>query len=292
MGKDIQPAHNRHVSFEVFRYQLVVDKAFQSHLFEDQFQTPEAVKANKNNIFSSIITQNSFGFQSSNSDITSKLVHTSGDLYYFKVGVKRNTKRYKKDFSEEVIENYPNIMVVINNHPQVQKIAIQTNTSAFDKSIIVARFIKSTVEQFLKDYNISFSVEPTFDKQQFWNIVRQYPKQIKQVTFDLISPNITELSDDLEFDLRSLHGDTNTQKTRLELNADEDSYLTIDENSTLVNSIVNYSAKGGGEISVRVEGIKRKLHTAQSVNDFNIEEQLIKSNDWDAIDKAFKNILI
>lgn len=292
MSKDVQPAGVRQVSFEVFRYPLVVDKAFQSNAFQTQYSTLQTLKDNKNTIFSSVITQNNFGFRSSNSDITSKLVHTSSDMYYFRVAVKRNTRHYKKDFSEEVIENYSNLLVAINSNPHVQKISIQTNTVAFNKTIIVACFIKETVEKFLRDYNISFSVEPTFDKQQFWNIVRQYPKQIKQVTFDLIFPNITNLSDDLQLDLRGLHGDTNTQKKRLELNADQDSYLTINEDSPLVNSIVNYSAKGGGEIAVKVEGIKRKLHTAQSFNDFNIEEQLLKSNDWDALDKAFRNILI
>lgn len=34
------------------------------------------------------------------------------------------------------------------------------------------------------------------------------------------------------------------------------------------------------------------MHTDPSENDFDVDEQLIKSNDWEAIDKAFKNILI
>ena len=89
-----------------------------------------------------------------------------------------------------------------------------------------------------------------------------------------------------------MHGDTNTQKTKLELNAEKESYLVLDENSTLVNSIVNYAALGGGDIEVKVASLTRKLHTAQSVKDFSMEDQLLKTNDWDAIDKAFQNILI
>lgn len=68
---------------------------------------------------------------------------------------------------------------------------------------------------------------------------------------------MTNLTDSLELDLRSLHNDTNTQKTKLELNAEKDSYLTLDEKSGLVNSIVDYSAKGGGDISVKVDTIKK-----------------------------------
>ena len=292
MSKDVTGPSSKQTSFEVFRYQLVIDKAFQSDAFQHQYNTPEELKAAKNDIFKSIITENNFSFRSGNSDIASKLIYQKDDMFYFKVGVKRNTRRYRKDFTEEILDTYPNIIVAINNNPHVQKIAIQTNTSAFQKTSIVANFIKSTVQKFLKSYNISFAVEATFDSQQFWNIIREYPKQVKQVTFNLISPNMTNLTDSLELDLRSLHSDTNTQKTKLELNAEKDSYLTLDEKSKLVNSIVDYSAKGGGDISVKVETIRKKLHTAQSVKDFNVDELLLKGDDWEAIDKAFRNIMV
>lgn len=59
-----------------------------------------------------------------------------------------------------------------------------------------------------------------------------------------------------------------------------------------MNSIVDYSAKSGGDISVKVDSIKKKLHTAQSVKDFNVDELILKSDDWDDIDKVFKTILI
>ena len=89
-----------------------------------------------------------------------------------------------------------------------------------------------------------------------------------------------------------MHSATNIQKTKLELNPEKDSYLVLDEGSTLVNSIVNYAAFGGGDNGVKVADISRNLHTAQSVKDFNIEEQLIRSKDWDAVYKAFITILI
>lgn len=292
MSKDVTGPSSKQTSFEVFRYQLVIDKAFQSDVFQHQYHTPEELKAAKNDIFKSIITENNFNFRSGNSDITSKLMYQKGDMFYFKVGVKRNTRRYKKDFTEEILDTYPNIIVAINNDPTVQKIAIQTNASAFQKTSIVANFIKSSVQKFLKNYNITFAVEATFDSQQFWNIIREYPRQVKQVTFNLISPNMANITNDLKLDLRGLHNDTNTQKTKLELNAEKDSYLTLDENSKLVNSIVDYSAKGGGDISVKVESIKKKLHTAQSVKDFYVDELLLKGDDWEAIDKMFSNIIV
>ena len=120
-------------NFEVFRYQLVVDKTLQMDMF-NKYQTAEDIRADKNNIFHNIIAAEKFNFISSNSEITSKLLYQNDTMYYFKIGVKRNTKVFKKDFTEANIENYPNIIVAINNKPDVQKIAIQENSKAFSFS--------------------------------------------------------------------------------------------------------------------------------------------------------------
>jgi hypothetical protein len=292
MSKDVQTINLKNTSFEVFRYQLVIDKAFQSDAFQHQYHNLDELKAAKNNIFKSIITENNFSFHSAKSDVTSQLVFQKDDMFYFMINVRRDKRIPKKDFTESVIDTYPNLLVAINNHPDVQKIAIQSNHDAFHLTSIVANFVKDTVQKHIKSYNIAFAVEPTFEAQQFWSLIKAYPQQVKQVTFNLISPNNTNLTKDLLLDLRTLHSDTNTQKTKLELNAEKDSYLVLDENSKLVNSIVNYAALGGGDISVKIAGLNKKLHTAESVKDFNIEEQLLKSIDWEAIDKAFRNILI
>ncbi len=42
--------------------------------------------------------------------------------------------------------------------------------------------------------------------------------------------------------------------TKVELNAEEESYLDIKEDSKFVGSLVQYSADGGGNISLRVAG--------------------------------------
>ncbi len=148
MNRELQPNSTKHTSFEVYRYQLVIDQAFQSDAFQHQYNTPAELKAAKNNIFKSIITENNFGFKSSKSDITSQLVYQKDNMFYFLVNARRNFRRPKKDFTEEVIDTYPNFLIAINNDPQVQKIAIQHNPAAFNKTSIVANFLKSTIQNF------------------------------------------------------------------------------------------------------------------------------------------------
>lgn len=290
MSKNTKAQQPRKASFEVFRYQLVVDKALQMDMYN--YKNADELKEDKNNIFQNIIANDKFKFQTPQSDITTKLLYSNGTLSYFKLGVKRTTVVYKKDFSEDKIDNYPNIIVAVNNDPDVQKIAIQHNIKAFADCKTVSHIIQNSVEPKVKQSNLLFFVEPLFDKQEFWNLVRKYPKQIKQVTFNLISPNLANISRNLQLNLKELYEDTNTQKTKVELNSDENSYLDIKDSSKFINSLVDYSSEGGGNIQMRVAGLRRLIHTAQSPNEFSVDEQLLKSNNWDQWDDIFNNILI
>jgi len=291
MAKDIQPQFNKTVPFEVYRYQLVVNKAIQLSL-DNQFQTPEQIRENKNKIFQQLIANPQFKFAASKSETTSKLVFSKGDISIFKLAVRRSLKHDKKDFTEETIDNYPKLLVGINNHPDVQKIAIQENKKAFSKSHAVSRIIEQSIESKIRKENLSFSLLPLYDKKEFWDLVGRYQGRITQLTFDLVSPNMANITKDLKVNLREFYEDTNTHKTKIELTSDKGSHLEIKNESKLVNSLVNYSAEGGGNIAMRVAGYNKKFHTAQSITEFSVEENLIKGNDWDALNELFKEILI
>lgn len=291
MTADIQIQPTRHTSFEVYRYQLVVNKTLQLSL-DNKYQTAEAIREHKNEIFADIIGNKNFKFASTKSEVTSKLMFSQGDLSIYKLGVRRSLKVAKKDFTEDTIDNYPNVIIAVNNNPAVQKIAIQKNIKAFTKAHAASSIVEQSIDPKIKNYNLSFYIEPLFDKKEFWNLINRFKGRITQVAFDLISPNMANISKNLKLNLKEIYEDTNTHKTTLELNSDKDQYLEIKEESKFVNSLVEYSAEGAGNIAVKVAGYNKKFHTAQSITEFSIDEQLLKNNDWDALNDAFNEILI
>ncbi|MBB1285252.1 hypothetical protein HRH25_12780 [Flavisolibacter sp. BT320] len=283
---------NSTASFEVFRYQLLVDKTLPINMFE-KYETADQIRADKNNILQRVLTNEKFRLKGGSSELTSKFLYTDGVMTYYRLGVKRSTTLYSKDLSPHTEDTYPNMLIAFNNDPDVQKIAIQTNPAAFKEIKTVSNIIQETLEEQLRQYNLSFYTEPIYDKKEFWNLVRKYPKQIKQVTFDLISPNMATISKNLQLNLKQLYEDTNTHKTKVQLNADKDGYLEIKEESKFVNSLVDYSADGGGNISIGLNGKRKLLHTAQSPEEFNIDKHLIEGNvDFEKLNAQFKNILI
>lgn len=76
------------------------------------------------------------------------------------------------------------------------------------------------------------------------------------------------------------------------MTANNDMYLKISEDCKAVCSLLNYSSDSNGNIALKIVSKRKLLHTAQSVNGFEMDEQLLKTPDWETIDKAVKNILI
>ena len=93
-----------------------------------------------------------------------------------------------------------------------------------------------------KDAQPVYSKTATFEVFRFQLVV--FSKQITQLTFDLISPNMANISQNLELNLKQLYEDTNTHKTKVELSAEKESHLEIKESSKFVNSLAQYSEDG------------------------------------------------
>jgi len=151
-------------------------------------------------------------------------------------------------------------------------VAIQYSTKVFSNTNTVAEILEENLNRVLIPMGLHVYFEPLFEKKQFWEIVYTYPERIIQAEFELISPNLANISQALKIDLRSLNTSTNTQKTKLQLNSDKESSLTLSESDPVINSLVDYSSEGGGNISLRVKGLKKKIQTNNSVTSVEVDE--------------------
>jgi len=277
-------------SFDIYRYQLLVSTAIQLKI-DGRFNSIEEIRESKNLILENILRNEKFRFFSNKSSIESKLIISEGNILVFRIAVERTAKVYKKDFTEDELENWPNILVVVNNSPNVQKIAIQKNYKAFGNNSTVAALIEESLEPKLKNENIDFYIEPLFDKNEFWRLAEKYTNRIVQVSFDLISPNLANISKNLKIDLRQLNHDTNTQKTKLELNSNKGSNLVLENDSEIIQSLVEYASEGGGNIDIKVKGFRKKFRTNRTVQQISIDEILISSNNLESGVNRFKDLL-
>lgn len=263
-------------NFDLYRYQLLpITRNVQLDLLRG-IESINSLKERKNEFFAEILS-NLPPLRHRNIQIIHRLDMHTGDWFVFHVAAKKTLERSRPDFRKERLEDWPHVIVIINNSRNTQAIAISRNVKAFSSSFAVASLLRANLQPALKTYQLHFDVEALFEKQTFWSLVREYQGRITSVTFELVSPNMANISKTLEIDLEQINAETNSHRTDLRLNSGEGSALEIDEKNKIVNSLVDYAAAGGGDILIRVKGVKKTIRTSRNVSEVAIDEIVLKN---------------
>lgn len=270
------PSENQVIHFELFRYQLLpLTRNVQMEMFQDErfraINTVEELKARKNEIFGHVL-EDFPSLQYRQAEINHKVDVDSPPWFVVEINTQKSLKREKPDFKQERIDTWPHVIAIINNQPDVQIIAVSKNIRAFSSGAIVVKILQENLGRVLQRYLLSFQIDALFEKSEFWHLVEEYKNRIISVNFELISPNMANISKGLELDLARLNADTNSHRTDLRLNSSEGSALEINQRNPLLNSLVDYSSEGGGDIALKIKGVRKIIRTSTSVREISIDE--------------------
>lgn len=277
--------------FQLYRYQILpLSQTFQRSFFDDRINSFEELVQKKNELFADAI-KSIENWEYSKGEIIYRFEAEDEDFLIFRMGVLRKINLHTKEFSERETEDWPAIFIVINNDPKIQTAAVQLDSRVFQHTQTVARILEDNLNRLLRRNNLGVYFEPLFEKGNFWETVERYPNQIMKASFDLISPNMANISEGLKIDLGALHRSTNTKRTKLELNSDEGATLTLRRDDPTINSLVDYASEGGGTISIKIVGMKRTITTSDSIKETIIDEAIIKTDDPKLLAKQLEMLL-
>ncbi|CAN1572773.1 hypothetical protein MCEMAEM4_03403 [Burkholderiaceae bacterium] len=275
-------------TFELFRYQLLpASQEHQQDLFGESL-TLDQIKEKKNEIFWELLQE---GALFNSEKLLQKTLFSEGYWFSIKLAPKRKTVINKPDFRSESVENWPHITVFINNDPAVQIIGVSRNQRAFKDSISVVRTLEKRIGKPLKDRGLTVQFQSIYEQTEFWQLMQQQRGRVERVRFEMISPNMANISGVLKVDLRRLNQESNSQKTTLELEAVAGSALQIDQSDGLISSCVDYSANGGGDIKVKIKGFKKIIRTSTSVRTIEADEIIFEDTNCESLDLLLKGVL-
>lgn len=217
-------------------------------------------------------------------------IWVSDPLFILQIGVERDLKRKTREFEIEEVENWPTVFVAFNNDPQVQLCLVQRQ-GGFQRTATVVKLIEDSLNAVLAQHQLAIAFEPIYAESYFWDLVERYKGRITQIEFELISPNMSNISASLTLDLAALNRSTNTQRTNLQLNSDTNATLTPSAEDPLIGGLVRYSSEGGGDITIRAMGVRKKIHTARGVNEVMIDEVLVEGASPEQLADVFRDLL-
>jgi len=257
--------------FELFRYQLLpIDRYLQGSLLTGVATVEELIER-KNDFFAEALSGTNSFSNKMHETVTKRLYERDG-FFLFKIANNRSIHRETKEFKDEIIDNWPAILVGIWNRPDRQLIAVQRRTSAFSSSEVVVKLILGKLSDQLGHHHLRAIHEPLFEKKQFWAILNQYQGKVKSVEFEIVTPNMANISGTLPEDLKEFAKQTNSTRNRLKIESDPEAPLHLDESNRVLQGLVNYSSEGGGNITVKIDGIKKKYQTSRTVKEVTLGE--------------------
>lgn len=273
--------HPEQVPFQLYRFQIlpISRDILLTIPFHGKTLTLDELILAKNEIFAEEIYSIE-QFDSPRTELSHRFLTQSrnGENIMFRIGAFRGIVRTNKNLEEERLDNWPAITVAINLNLDVQLMAVEKNAKVFKNTFTVARIIQDNVNRRLRPWNLQAYIEPLFNENKFWDLVDRYKGRITQVKFELISPNMSQISKKLNLNLKALNQSTNTQKTNLQLNSDPDGSLTISRDDKNIKDLVTYASEGGGNISIKARGVHRIMNTSKGISEIHIDELQIDSS--------------
>jgi len=280
----------KNISFDLFRYQILPrSRSFQPDLF-GEIKSLDDLLARKNEIFFQAL-RNVQEFETRKTAIRHKILYQDHDQILYRFAANRALKRETREFTEEEVENWPSFLVYIWNNPSEQFIAIQERWSAFQKTEVVAKSITDAVNEELGKLNLRAHPESLFLESEFWALIDQNVGKIRDIHFELITPNMSNISETLSDQLKDFAKSTNTAQTNLNIQADPDSSILPDPNDKNLKGLVSYSSEGGGNISIKIRGLSRRLHTKKSKKHIDLTELEIEGKEPEELAKIIKGLL-
>ncbi|WP_321530087.1 hypothetical protein [uncultured Desulfuromonas sp.] len=277
------------IPFELFRYQILpIDRFIQMNYLTEVSSMNELI-SRKNEFFFECIKETK-DFSDNKRETITKKIHEDSEFILLKVAHNKSIRRETKDFRDEVIDSWPSILVAIWNDPEKQIIAVQKRTMAFSTCRSVVKMVLGAISKKLTFYGLTAIHEPLFEKQKFWSLLHKYDGKVKAVEFEMITPNMANISDSLADGLKDFAKNTNSTRNKLKLESDPGAPLHLSQDNEVLTGLVNYSSEGGGNISLKIEGVKKKYNTSKTVREVHLGPTEIQGSS-DQITKVLKELM-
>lgn len=194
-----------------------------------------------------------------------------------RIGRQRRTKFYlspEEGFQEMHLEDWPGSDIFINLADEKtsglvenagQVIAIQSNRTVISNPTNCLRALADRINYDILDHGYYLSINPILEKKKnFWSVVNEYEGQITKVVLIYTPPNLFELENKLEEDLKRANRDFNTTSVQIVLENDKGE-LNLSEDNALLNESAKYVDLGGGNYRISVRDGERTIKSEDGI---------------------------
>lgn len=185
-----------------------------------------------------------------------QIVEPQDGVYVMRVANVRSLSITNEQLKEEIVKDYRNCLVIIDNRKGIQRIAIEKKTKVFQRTQTVAGILQATLNVLLKRYRLKVLLDAPYPKHEFWRIVKEYPKGFKKITFHFPHLNLDRLTKIMDGFLTEVRDDWNSD-LEFSFGADDGGALDLEKNKKRKEALVDGASGTGAWIVMYPNGDKR-----------------------------------
>ena len=193
----------------------------------------------------------------------------------------KSVKYIRADHTQDDVDSFPFGYIIIDNNSEYQTMCIQDSSELRARS--VAKKIEKSLHRILSKTNLTVKISPIYKESDFWTFVESHKDNIASLSFDLITPNMSNISSRLSEDLKNTAKNTGTTETNLKFNAAKNGFLLLDRENRELEGLVDYTSKGGGEVRIKVKGSKIGYHSNDAQLNMEFSDLELQGNLTDLI---------
>lgn len=257
--------------FDIYRYQILPTSKNIQLKIDSNISTVEELIKNKNSIFESILLDR-IVLDGRRTRVIHRVDNTFRTIILLRIAAEKGVEIEREDFTTQRVSNYPSLHVVIDNDPKRQYCLIEQNPKAFNDTETVAHILERNLNRYLAKHQLQVYFKPLFNEFDFWELVKQYDGRISRLRFEFIKHNMANIADSIPDALKKLQDDANSPKSILITEAPKTDHLNVNSENEIIKGLVEYSKKGGGDIGIKVKGVRYELKTKKKKLKFEVDE--------------------
>ena len=187
-----------------------------------------------------------------------QIVRPEESVYVMRVANVTDVTITDENLTDRNYKDYRNCLVIIDNRPGIQRIAIERKTKAFSDTKTVANILEASLSKLLRAKLLEVKLTAVYATHVFWETVQDYPLGFKKVRFHFPPLNLVRLKRVIDRYLNLAREDWDSD-IDIAFNAREGGSVKIDRDNPRQKALVEGAAEAGVWVEMYPRDGKRKV---------------------------------
>ena len=192
-----------------------------------------------------------------------QVVKPQDEVYVMRVANVTNVTITDEQLKSKDYADYRNCLVIVDNRPGIQRVAIERKTKAFSDTKTVAGILETSLCKLLRQKLLKVKLTAVYGTNVFWTTLNDYPDGFRKVRFHFPPLSLERLTKVMDKYLKTAREDWDSDLD-FSFGANEGGVVKIDPDNERQRALVKGASGGGVWIEMYPKGKRRPVYCGKN----------------------------